>query len=130
MTLTFQLVTGAIRPDGCFSMFKFEGRPFAVAVERTFEYDKPVIKAGRYWCKKSFYHKGGYPTYEIEVQGHSEVKFHKGNTEKNSTACVCVAESFGQLGGETAVLDSKHGFNEFMALANDVPGFWLEVTGR
>ncbi len=129
--MTVELKTIAIRADGCFGvLLDSTGRPFAVTVERTFENDLPVIGAGMHKCSRSFFNKGGYATFEINVHGHSRVLFHKGNTELDSEACVIVGESFGELGGKTAVLDSAHGFGEFMALNIGINEFWLNVTGR
>jgi hypothetical protein len=131
-----ELATVAIRDDGCFSAMLWDGRPFAVSVERTFEEGEAkhgkriVIPAGLALCKRSFYNKGGYPTFEIIVAGHTRVLFHKGNFEDNSEACVIVAESFGVLQGKTAVLDSKGGFNEFMQLAAGLQEFYMKVSGR
>lgn len=131
----FQLRTVAVREDGCFSVLCFAGRPFAVTCERTFENMRTVITNGTFHCVKTDYHKGGYPTYEIIVPGHSRVLFHRGNVETDSEACILVAESFAQLGGVTSVADSKGGFAEFMLLAQDANGnqvaeFDLTVTGR
>lgn len=125
-----ELKTVAIREDGCYSVLLWDGRPFAVSVERTFENLRIVIPPGLALCKRTQYYKGGYPTYEIVVEGHSRVLFHKGNKEAHSEACVIVAESFGMLGKDTAVLDSEHGFNEFMQLADGNSEFWMRVTGR
>lgn len=131
-----ELKTVAIRPDGCFSVMLWVGRPFAVSVERTFDAGEAehgkriVIPAGVHRCRRSKYFKGGYDTYEIEIAGHTRVLFHKGNLEQHSEACVIVAESFGTLSGQTAVLNSKGGFDEFMALANGVEEFDMEVSGR
>jgi len=125
-----ELKTVVIREDGCFGVLLHDGRPFAVTLERTFEDLKTVIRAGKYDCVRSFYHKGGYETFEIIVPGHSRVLFHKLNLETESEACVGIGESFGQLHGLTAILDSRGGFSEFMVLTADVKAFVLEVTGR
>lgn len=130
MTARLELKTVAEREDGCFSVLLWDGRPFAVSVERTFEDGRAVIRDGVYRCVRSVYHKGGYPTFEIIVPGHDRVLFHKGNTEDNSLACVCVAESYGLLNGKTAVLDSAGGFGELMGLADGLDGFDMNVTGR
>lgn len=130
MNYPLELKTVAIREDGCFSVLLWEGRPFAVSVERTFEDLRVVIGNGLYDCKRTQYIKGGYPTYEITAPGHSRVLFHKGNKETDSEACVVVAESFGVIDGQTAVLDSAHGFNTFMQLTNGVDSFKMLVTGR
>lgn len=130
VTARLQLKTLAVREDGCFSGLLWDGRPFAVSVERTFDDGQPVIKNGIYRCVRTLYNKGGYPTFEIMVEGHSRVLFHKGNTELDSLACVIVAESFGELKGQTAVLDSAGGFGELMSLTHGLSEFEMEVTGR
>lgn len=126
----FELRTVAVRDDGAFGVLLFKGRPFAVTCERTFENNRIVIPPGVSRCKRDFYHAGGYRTYEIFVPGHSLVKFHKGNKELDSAACVLVAESFAEFNGKTFIADSKGGFEEFMRLADGVPGFDLLVSGR
>lgn len=125
-----ELKTVAIRSDGCFSVLLWDTRPFAVTVERTFEDLSTVIRMLTYKCVRSFYHHGGYGTFEIIVPGHDRVLFHKGNKEIDSLACVCVAESFTRLDGVTAIADSAHGFEEFMAVTAGLDGFDLIVTGR
>ena len=130
-TQAMQLVTVAVRDDGCFSaLLDFTGRPFAVTVERTFDDGRPIIRNGRYLCKRSQYYKGGYPTFEIMVQGHDRVLFHKANRETDVIGCIGVAESFGMLGGLTAVLNSNAGFTEFWSLAKAVEEFYLVVSNR
>lgn len=125
-----ELKTVAVRPDGCFSVLLWNGQPFAVSVERTFEDGKPIIGNGAYRCVKSHFIKGGYDTFEIQVTGHARILFHKGNTEVDSIGCVIVAESFGVLNGETAVLDSKGGFAEFVELTKGLGEFNMVVSGR
>ncbi len=130
MNVRLELKTVAVRHDGCFSVLLWDGKPFAVSVERTFDEGAPVIDNGKYLCKRDYYNKGGYATYEIQIAGHDRVLFHKGNVETNSEACICVAESFGVLDGATAVLDSQHGFDEFIALTDSMDSFGMEVSGR
>lgn len=125
-----EIVTVSVRDDGCFSALLWDKRPFAVSVERTFENHRIVIGNGIYRCVRDFYHKGGYETFEIHIDGHDRVLFHKGNTEEHSEACVIVAESFGVLNGKTAVLDSNGGFEEFMALTAGLDHFLVWVHGR
>src|SRR3990167_817689 len=124
------LKTIAVREDGCFSVLLWDGRPFAVSVERTFENGRRVIENGSYLCRRGFFHRGGYETFEIIVPGHSEVKFHKGNVEIESLGCVLIAESFAVMNRIIAVADSKHGFQEFMELTKSREEFLMTVTGR
>lgn len=130
MNVRLELKTVAVLPEGCFSVLLWDGIPFAVSVERTFDDERPVIGNGKFLCKKDYYHKGNYPTYQIIVEGHDRVLFHKGNVEENSEACICVAEKFGALNSEPAVLESKEGFGELMFLAGGIDSFGMEVTGR
>ena len=130
MRVRLKVKTVAVLDEGCFSVLLWDGRPFAVSVERTFENNRCVIENGAYLCKRDFYHKGGYETFEIFVEGHDRILFHKGNAETDSEGCVLVAESFGVLKGQAAVLDSAGGFTEFMKLSAGLTEFDMEVTGR
>jgi hypothetical protein len=141
--------TVAIREDGCFSALLWEGRPFAVSVERTFDAGEAehgkrlVLPAGLIRCTADFYHKGGYATYQLHIDGHTRVLFHKGNREEHSLACVVVGESFGGYSpqtksysnhamkdDQTAVLASGSAFEEFMILTAGRPEFYAQVLGR
>ena len=125
-----ELKTIASLSDGCFSVLLWKDTPFAVSVERTFEDGQPIIKAGTYQCLRSYYYKGNYSTFEIQVPGHSRILFHKGNTEEDSRGCVCVAEKFSTLMGKVAVGESAEGFREFMEKVSEHDRFTLTVTGR
>lgn len=130
VNIRLELKTVAVLEEGCFSVLLWDGIPFAVSVERTFENRTTVLMNGKYLCKKDFYHKGGYPTYEIAVEGHDRVLFHKGNVETDSEGCVLVAEKFGALNGKLAVAESKEGFSELMFLASGLDSFGMQVSGR
>lgn len=121
-----ELKTVAIRPTGTYSVALWGGMPFAVTLEPY----PAIIKNGGYTCTRDFYHHGGYPTYQIHVEGHDRVLFHKGNFVGDTKACVLMGESFAVLGGKEAIADSKHGFEEFMQLTAGVPQFILVVSGR
>jgi len=104
--------------------------PFAVTLERTFEPDdRVVIPYGESRCTLDRYHKGGYPTYEVQFPdgSHDRVLFHKGNKEDHSRGCILVAEYFHDFGDIEGIGDSKHGFNEFMQKSESIPEFILEV---
>lgn len=144
-----ELKTISIIPDGCFSALLWDNRPFGVAVERTFEAGEAehgkqvVIPAGIVRCTASRYHKGGYPTFELHVEGHTRVLFHKGNREEASEACVVVGEQFGGYNritkaysahcgptDQVAVLASGSAFDELMSLAAGLSEFYALVSGR
>jgi len=125
-----ELKTVAVRKDGCFSVLLWDGRPFAVSVERTFEDGRPIITQGAYKCTRSAYVKGGYETFEVHVEGHSRILFHKGNVEEDSAGCIVVAASFGEMRERTAVLDARTGFGRLMEATAGLAGFAMQVTGR
>jgi hypothetical protein len=117
--------------NGAFGVLLQHDIPFAVTLERTYQTDQIVatkIPAGRYPCTLTRFEHGGYLTYEIHVPGHSRILFHKGNISLDSEGCVLVAESFGQIKGGPAIMDSASGFCEFFQLAGGRSDFVLEVV--
>ena len=133
----FELHRVAIRREGAFGVLLHDGLPFAVSLERTYdeldERGRPTTKipVGVHRCRRSFFNRGSYTTYEIHDPGHSRLLFHRGNTEKDSEGCILVAESFGELGAGPAILESVMGFAEFMRRASSVGVEWdLAVTER
>ena len=127
--MRFQLKRIAIHEFGAFGVIMKNNIPFAVTLERTFEPDnRVVVPTGIVLCKKSRYYKGGYPTYELQIEGHSRVLFHKGNKEEHSLGCILVAESYHVFGSQPGVANSAGGFSEFMALTEGVSEFNIEVS--
>jgi len=131
--MRFQLKRIAIHEFGAFGVLLKNNIPFAVTLERTFEWNDPdgyrvVVPTGMVLCNLSKYYKGGYPTYELQIEGHSRVLFHKGNKEEHSRGCILVAESFHNFGSQPGIANSAGGFKEFMVLTGDVPAFNLEVS--
>lgn len=106
--------------------------------DRDNEVGESRIPAGTYTCERSYFHKGGYHTFEVvDVPGRTEIKFHKGNTEEDTAGCILIGKRHGTLmrysedGGEyrpkVAVLQSAVGFLEFMAYMRGVDRFRLVV---
>jgi len=129
-TPLFTLVRVAVLPPGAFGVLLYGPTPFAVTLERTYTVDSSdtvKIPPGRYECKRTVYIKHGYQTYEVFVPGHSRILLHKGNVEEDSEGCILVAESYGELRGQPAILDSRGGFSEFMSLAGGRDRFILAV---
>jgi hypothetical protein len=116
--------------DGTFGVLCDEGDiPFAVTLEPEWRDNKAnsCIPEGEYVCKRSHYHRGGYDTYEILVEGRSRILFHKGNIEDHSLGCILIGEQFEHLKGKTAILRSGKGFSEFMGRLNNVMNFKLII---
>ena len=129
-----EIKTVAIRDDGCFSTLLWNGRPFAVSVERTFDNGRPILYNGLFTAKRGMHqlsHGAPFETFEIlGVTGHTGILFHKGNWETDSEGCVLVGESYAVLSGRTAVADSKGGFSELMELTQGLDEFTVRVSCR
>lgn len=121
----------AVNHDGVFGVIIDGVIPFALTLEnewRNNERNVSCIPEGRYLCKR--YSSQKYPdTFEItKVPNRSYILFHTGNTDEDTAGCVLIAEEFGELNKETAILSSKKGFKEFMARLTNVQEFYLTVV--
>lgn len=127
------LLRVGVDETGAYGVLRQGQVPFAVTLERTYTVDGlQIVKIppGHYECRRTRYEKGKYDTYEIMVPGHSRMLFHKLNVETESEGCVGVAEEFGLLHGDPAILRASHGFEEFMQRTGGRDRWVLEVTDR
>jgi hypothetical protein len=96
------------------------------------------IPTGGYVCKRGFFHKGGYETFEItDVPDRSRILFHIANTEEDVQGCIGLGLTFGTLhkkdedtGGwrhKISVTSSRIAFNKFMQEMEDVDEFVLNI---
>lgn len=104
-------------------LFDGNGVPFAVTLEN----EETLIPEGIYDCKRSKYHGGGYPTFEIIVDGRTRILFHRLNWDFQSKGCIGVAESYELINGIPAIAQSGKGFEEFWEKYRDFDTFKLEV---
>ena len=117
--------------EGTFGVMLLDGKPFAVTGERPWMDNKKsvsCIPAGVYSCQR--YVSAKYPdTFEVmNVPKRTYVLFHKGNFPlKDSEGCILVAEKFEEVNGKVAVLESKHGFEEFIKRLKGVCTFTLQI---
>jgi hypothetical protein len=120
-----ELLRVAVLPEGAFGVLKVDGRPVALALERTYKNLEVKIPAGSWRCVPTVYHKGRYPTWEILVPGHSRLLFHRGNWETDLDGCIAVARSF-----EGTWVSGSRGFEAFERAAmpdGERREFMLEV---
>jgi len=124
-------------PDGVLG--KFEQWATLEEEERGNKPRVSCIPADLYVCKRQWFNKGGYETFEItNVPGRSDILFHAGNTEEASLGCVLVGKSVGFLEindedsglptRKLAILDSKKAHKEFMAFFDGVTEWELEIV--
>lgn len=86
------------------------------------------IPEGRYRCVPRRFNRGGYDAVHITgVPGRSLCLFHVANTTHDVSGCVGVARRLGFYRGRWAVLDSRGGFREFMAVYGG-RNFETEIT--
>lgn len=133
-----QLVRFAPTPDGVFG--RFLNWVTAEEEEKGNQPGISCIPANRiYLCRRSFYHKGGYETFEVTgVPNRSRILWHVLNTEEGTEGCIGPGKRLGVLkvdkpeeGGppvhKLAVLESKPAFAEIMAFFKGVDEWELEV---
>jgi len=136
----FLLQRVAVGTAGAWGVLLREGVPFAVTLERTYlrgEITSPQwytkIPAGSYVCPRDMFNKGRppYPTYEIPVPGHRELKFHRGNFLFDSEGCPLVGSGFdidSDVNGRTMLRNSREAFRWFMELTAGDPAIALLVV--
>lgn len=89
---------------------------------------KPKLPVGKYTCKRGMHQLEGmqkpFEAFEIlDVPGHTNILFHVGNTNQDSSGCVLLGESY----GKNVILSSLSAFTAFMSMQAGVDTFELEV---
>lgn len=94
-----------------------------------------LIKTGRYICvrRKSplvakLTKKKWDTTFEVTgVPGRTSILFHAGNFLADTYGCILLAQYWGKLRGDRAVLNSGETFNQFMLVTRNVEKFPLVI---
>lgn len=102
---------------GTFGVLKIDKVIFCVTLEPPdFENQIKIssIPAQQYFVKRYNSPRFG-STWQIQnVPGRTYVLFHAGNRVSNTEGCILLAETFGKLYGDRAVLNSGETFKRFM----------------
>ena len=86
------------------------------------------IPAQQYVCEKTESPRFG-KTFEVhDVPSRSLILFHAGNLVSSSRGCIILAQYFGKLRGERAVLNSGKTFRKFMGIMENVDKFYLTIV--
>ena len=116
---------------GTFGILRIQKEAFCVTLEPpNFGNMQNVscIPAGQYKCNRFRSAKFG-DTFEIaHVPNRSGILFHAGNAVKETEGCVLLAQYFGKLRGDRAVLNSGLTFKMFMDRMAGVDSFSLTVA--
>jgi len=125
----FTLLRIANPEQGIFGVLKDGDMPFCVTVEN----NAFVIPDGDYICRRVNSPKFGN-TFEItNVPGRSNVLFHGGNWEEDSTGCIVLGEKFEPIWDEKrkrlkeGVMESNKAFSEFKERTVGLITFSLKV---
>lgn len=116
---------------GTFGILLIDGESFCVTLE---PYDRDNqksisnIPAQQYICEKFRSPSYGF-TYRIKnIQGRSKVLFHAGNYARNTRGCIILAQYFGKIRGDRAVLNSGFTFKKFMDILRGNLEFMLTIV--
>ena len=105
--------------------------PFAVTLEPEWlgnAKDISCIPAGQYTCRRLVSARYGETFRVVDVSHRTGILFHRGNVEGDTAGCILVAEEYGVLGDDVAVLSSGRGFGEFMRKLDGIDEFILTIV--
>jgi hypothetical protein len=107
---------------GSFGVLKINKQVFCVTLEPPDllnEKNRSSIPAQQYDCFRYRSPRYGETFQVMNVPGRDKILFHAGNVEGDTMGCILLAQHFGKLAGNRAVLNSGETFKAFMALLQD-----------
>jgi len=116
--------------QGTFGVLLICSQVFCVTLEPSDELnerDISSIPAQQYKCVKIHSPQFGETFEIVDVPGRSHVLFHAGNLTRHTRGCVILAQYFGKLQGDRAVLNSGNTFKKFMDIMKSVDRFHLTI---
>ena len=115
---------------GTFGVMRIQKQVFCVTLEPADLLNKAnvsSIPAQQYWCHRMVSPRFG-ETFEVQnVPGRTHILFHSGNTDDNTEGCILIAQHFGKIGKNRAILNSGETWTRFMNKMADFPGFHLTI---
>ena len=105
--------------------------PFAVTLEPEWLgniRDVSCIPSGQYTCRRLHSGRFGDTFQVLDVPDRTGILFHRGTVEGDTAGCILVAEEYGVLGDDVAVLSSGRGFGEFMRKLDGIDEFILTIV--
>ena len=116
---------------GTFGVLKVNKQVFCVTLEpgdlENAE-NRSSIPAQQYTCRRVKSPTFGKTYQVLGVPGRSDILFHPGNTISDTAGCILLAQHFGKLYGNRAVLNSGSTFDQFIAWMEEYP--FLNLTIR
>lgn len=78
-------------------------------------HDTSCIPVGLYAAHRRTSPKRGYELFELDsVPDRSNIEMHVGNLPHDSLGCILLGTHFGEVNGQSGVLESKVAFTEWM----------------
>lgn len=130
---TWKLLRKEFREDGIFSDLLDENdNLLAKCIEHSYNL-KPIITDGQHLCVRGKHRlehmTEDFETFEIMgVQGHTNLLFHWGNWNKDSSGCCLVGQSVASSPQGQMITNSKYTFAELMKSLAGVNEFILVVS--
>ncbi len=115
---------------GTFGLLKINKMVFCVTLEPKDALNAPFISsipAQQYMCKRRSSPKYGQ-TWQVEnVPNRFDILFHPGNVDEHTQGCILLAQHFGKLKGDRAVLNSGVTFHDFMLFTRNAVKLSLTI---
>lgn len=118
------------RNAGTFGILKIVKQVFCVTLEppdRDNLKNVSSIPAGQYDCLRVDSATWGETFKVLDVPGRTGIVFHPGNRLRDTRGCILLAEHFGKLRSDRAVLNSGRTFDAFMGIFKDEGLFNLTI---
>jgi len=116
---------------GTFGVLKIDKEVFCVTLEppdRLNRVNVSCIPAKQYRCTRVMSPTFGETFEVMNVPGRSHILFHAGNVLADTAGCIILAQHYGKLAGDRAVLNSGATFHVFMGMMQDENIFHLTIT--
>lgn len=117
-------------PYGTFGVLKLNKSVFCVTLEppdRENVRNISNIPAQQYICYRHMSPTFGETFRVTHVPGRDNILFHPGNLVENTEGCILLAQHFGKLKGNRAILNSGDTFSNFMRIMKDIKFFHLTI---
>ena len=115
---------------GTFGVFRIQKEVFCVTLEPPdMENTRNIssIPAQQYVCERQVSLRFGETFQVMNVPGRNSVLFHAGNRVEDTEGCIILAQHYGKLKGDRAVLNSGQTFHVFMAIMEGHSRFHLTI---
>ena len=115
---------------GTFGVLKINKSVFCVTLEPADKENAQNISsipAQQYMCIRYKSLRFGKTFKIMNVPDRENVLFHPGNVAEHTKGCIILAEYFGKLKSQRAVLNSGKTFDHFMEIMEDVGYFHLTI---